>query len=50
MQSFHDWLRSADEAAAENLAMLIPSAGAAGISQRDIRRLVRLPLRHSTMC
>ena len=41
--SFHEWLRSADEApAAENLATLIASAGAAGVSINRLRGLCGL--------
>ena len=42
--SFHEWLRSrSDEApAADNLAMLIASAGAAGICLDRLRSLVPL--------
>ncbi len=41
--SFHDWLRSADEApAADRLATLIAQAGAAGVSVDRLRRLCGL--------
>jgi len=41
--SIHEWLESADEApAADRLATLIASAGAAGISLDRLRRLVGL--------
>ena len=44
MQSFHEWLRSADEApAADRLATVIAQAGAAGVSLNRRRRLVGLP-------
>ena len=45
MQTFHQWLEhSADDpSAAENLATLIASASAAGVSYDRLRRLVRLP-------
>ena len=42
--SFHEWLRSADEAlAADRLAFLIAQSGAAGLSQDDLARALRLP-------
>ena len=42
--TFHDWLgnRTQEAPAAENLATLIASAGAAGISLDRLRTLVRL--------
>jgi lambda repressor-like predicted transcriptional regulator len=42
--SFHDWLkdRSQESPAADNLATLIASAGAAGISLDRLRRVVGL--------
>ncbi|MGO8749273.1 MAG: hypothetical protein ACLQNE_25210 [Thermoguttaceae bacterium] len=44
MQPFHDWLgnRAQEAPAAENLATLIASAGAAGISHGRLRTLVPL--------
>ena len=43
MQSFHEWLRSPDEApSAETLPTLIASAGAAGVSLNRLRTVVRL--------
>ncbi len=43
MQSFHDWLRSAEDAPeADRLAMLVAQAGAAGISLDRLRRLVQI--------
>jgi hypothetical protein len=43
--SFHDWLgnRAQEAPAADNLATLIASAGAAGVSVDRLRRVVGLP-------
>jgi len=44
MQSFHEWLgnRAQEAPAADNLATVIASAGAAGVSVDRLRRLVGL--------
>jgi hypothetical protein len=48
MQSFHEWLRNADEApAADRLATFITQSGAVGISLDRLRRL--LPVAPETL-